>query len=119
MSKKRALETDDLQLALTNPFKGDPFQASRGTSLPFPTRDTAEVLRAVRFLTKPVMREGQIFKRVGVGLTDLVRADERQADLFLGPDERRERPGSDQCQVRTRHSWPRYGRMAYGRGEDG
>lgn len=74
-----------------NPFKGDPFHASRAVPLPFPTRDTAEVLRAVRFLTKSMMKPGQQFKRGGIGLTDLVRADQRQADMFFRPDERRER----------------------------
>lgn len=74
-----------------NPFKGDRFHVSRTVPLPFPTRDTAEVLRAVRFLAKAMMRKGQLYKRGGVGLTDLVRKDQRQADLFFGPDERRER----------------------------
>ena len=85
-----------------NPFKGDTFHASRAVPLPFPTRDTGEVLQAVRFLAKSIMsRTGQgrrpsdpapqAFKRGGVGLTDLVRADQRQADLFFGPDVKRER----------------------------
>lgn len=74
-----------------NPFKGDRFHASRTVPLPFPTRDTGEVLHAVRFLAKAMMREGQLYKRGGVGLTDLARTDLRQADLFFGPDERRER----------------------------
>lgn len=74
-----------------NPFKGDPFHASRAVPLPFPTRDTGEVLRAVRFLAKAMMRQGQVYKRGGVGLTDLVRADQRQPDLFFGPDVKRER----------------------------
>lgn len=74
-----------------NPFKGDRFHVSRTVPLPFPTRDTGEVLQAVRFLAKAMMRKGQLYKRGGVGLTDLVRADLRQADLFFGADERRER----------------------------
>lgn len=74
-----------------NPFKGDRFHVSRTVPFPFPTRDTAEVLRAVRFLAKAMMRRGQLYKRGGVGLTDLVRADQRHADLFFGPDERQER----------------------------
>ena len=32
-----------------------------------------------------------LYKRGGVGLTDLVRQDQRHADLFFGPDERREK----------------------------
>ena len=74
-----------------NPFKGDPFHASRAIPLPFPTRDTGEVLQAVRFLTRAMMKPGRRFKRGGVGLTDLVRTEQRQADLFFGPDLRRER----------------------------
>jgi DNA polymerase V len=74
-----------------NPHKGDEFHASRAVPLPFPTRDTGEVLSAVRFLAKSMMRKGQQFKRGGVGLTDLVRSDQRHADLFFGPDERKER----------------------------
>jgi len=80
-----------------NPFKGDTFHASRAVPFPFPTRDTAEVLRAVRFLATSIQeqakRQGRSvpFKRGGVGLTDLVRAEDRQADLFFGPDEKAER----------------------------
>ena len=74
-----------------NPHKGDGFHLSRAVPLPFPTRDTGEVLRAVRFLATSMMKPGQRFKRGGVGLTDLVRADQRQADLFVGPNVRRER----------------------------
>lgn len=74
-----------------NPHKGDGFHVSRAVPLPFPTRDTGEVLRAVRFLTKAMTRKGQQFKRGGVGLTDLVRSEQRHADLFFGPDERKER----------------------------
>lgn len=74
-----------------NPFKGNGFHVSRAVPFPFPTRDTGEVLSAVRFLAKAMMRKGQQYKRGGVGLTDLVRTDSRHADLFFGPDERRER----------------------------
>ena len=74
-----------------NPFKGAPFHASGAVPLPFPTRDTGEVLQAVRFLAKSMMKPGQRFKRGGVGLTDLVRSEQRQADLFYGPDVKRER----------------------------
>jgi len=80
-----------------NPFKGDTFHASRAVPFPFPTRDTAEVLRAVRFLATSIQEQAKRhgrsvpFKRGGVGLTDLVRAQDRQADLFFGPDEKAER----------------------------
>jgi len=73
-----------------NPHKGDGFHVSRAVPLPFPTRDTGEVLKAVRFLAKSMMKPGQSYKRGGVGLTDLVRSEQRQADLFFGPDVKRE-----------------------------
>lgn len=90
--RRRDLATGALWVWLDgNPFKGDPFHASRAVPLPFPTRDTGEVLQAVRFLVRAMMKPGQRFKRGGVGLTDLVRSEQRQADLFFGPDVRRER----------------------------
>jgi len=96
--RKRGLAAGALWVWLDgNPFKGDTFHASRAVPFPFPTQDTAEVLRAVRFLGKAIRtqaargRRAQAYKRGGVGLTDLVRADKRQTDLFFGPDERAER----------------------------
>jgi DNA polymerase V len=90
--RKRGLAAGALWVWLDgNPFKVDPFHASRAVPFPFPTRDTGEVLQAVRFLAKAMMKTGQRFKRGGVGLTDLVRSEQRQADLFFGPDVRRER----------------------------
>ncbi|MDI1254127.1 Y-family DNA polymerase [Thermomonas sp.] len=74
-----------------NPHKGDGFHVSRAVPLPFPTRDTGEVLQAVRFLAKSMMRPDQRFKRGGIGLTDLVRSEQRHADMFFAPDSRRER----------------------------
>jgi DNA polymerase V len=97
-----------------NPFKGDRFHASRAVPLPFPTRDTGEVLRAVRFLAKSMIKPGQQFKRGGVGLTDLVRADQRQADLFFGPDERRERGMDVMDRINAK-----YGRGTLGIGASG
>lgn len=90
--RKRDLAASALWVWLDgNPFKGDSFHVSRAVPLPFPTRDTGEVLQAVRFLAKAMVKPGQRFKRGGVGLTDLVRSGQRQADLFFGPDEKRER----------------------------
>lgn len=74
-----------------NPHKGDGFHVSRAVSLPFPTRDTSEVLRAVRFLAKSLMRPDQQYKRGGVGLANLVRSEQRQADIFFEPNARQER----------------------------
>jgi DNA polymerase V len=74
-----------------NPHKGDLFHASRAVPLPFPTRDTRDVLFAVRWLARSIMKPGQRYKRGGVGLADLVRGGQRQADFFSAPDPRRER----------------------------
>jgi DNA polymerase V len=74
-----------------NPHKGDLFHASRAVPLPFPTRDTRDVLFAVRLLARSLMKPGQQFKRGGVGLADLVRGGQRQAYYFTAPDPRRER----------------------------
>lgn len=74
-----------------NPYKGDRFHASRTVPLPCPTQDTAQILHAVRLLLRSMLREGQRYKRGGVGLVDLVRKECHQADLFDQPDARRER----------------------------
>lgn len=74
-----------------NAHKGDGFHSGKTIPLPFPTQDTAEVMQAVRFLFKAMRHEGQKYKKAGVCLVDLCRADQRQADLFFGPDERREK----------------------------
>lgn len=69
-----------------NPHKGDSFHASRAVPLPFPTQDTGEVIRAAAFLVRSMMKPDQAYKRAGVGLTDLVRVEARQPDLFFSPD---------------------------------
>lgn len=74
-----------------NAHKGDGFHASRAVPLPFPTRDTRDVLFAVRWLAKSMMRPGKQYKRGGIGLADLVRDGQRQADFFSAPNPRRER----------------------------
>ena len=97
-----------------NPHKGNGFHVSRAVPLPFPTRDTGEILQAVRFLAKSMMKPGQLFKRGGVGLTDLVRAEHRQADLFFGPDDRKERCMDVLDKINTK-----YGRGTLGLGTAG
>ena len=74
-----------------NPHKGNGFHVSRAIPLPFPTRDTRDVLLAVRWLAKAIMKPGQQYKRGGVGLAELVRGGQRQADFFSAPNPRRER----------------------------
>lgn len=74
-----------------NPHKGNDFHVSRAVPLPFPTRDTRDVLLAVRWLVKCMMKPGLQYKRGGVGLAELVQSGQRQADFFSAPDPRRER----------------------------
>lgn len=101
--RKRGLAAGALWVWLDgNPHRGNGFHVSRTVPFPYPTIDTGEVLQAVRFLMKSMMDHADrgrrpsekgmtLYKRGGVGLTDLVRQDQRHADLFFGPDERRER----------------------------
>lgn len=90
--RKRGLAAGALWVWLDgNPHRGNGFHVSRAVPFPYPTIDTGEVLQAVRFLARSMMKPGALYKRGGVGLTDLVRQDQRHADLFFGPDERRER----------------------------
>lgn len=90
--RKRGLAAGALWVWLDgNPHRGNGFHVSRTVPFPYPTIDTGEVLQAVRFLMKSMMKPGAMYKRGGVGLTDLVRQDQRHADLFFGPDERREK----------------------------
>ena len=97
-----------------NPHKGKGFHVSRAVPLPFPTRDTGEVLRAVRFLAKAMMKPHLEYKRGGVGLAELVRSEQRQADLFSGPDKRRERSMDVMDKINAK-----YGRGTMGVGTTG
>lgn len=74
-----------------NAHKGDGFHVSRAMPLPFPTRDTRDVLFAVRWLARSLIKPGKAYKRGGVGLAELVRGGQRQADMFSAPDPKRER----------------------------
>lgn len=74
-----------------NPHKGNGFHVSRAVPLPFPSCDTRDVLLAVRWLAKAMMKPDRQYKRGGVGLADLVQRGQRHADLFSTPDPRRER----------------------------
>lgn len=74
-----------------NPHRGNGFHVARSVPLPFPSWDTRDVLLAVRWIAKSMMKPGRQFKRGGVGLVELVRGGQRQADFFSAPDPRRER----------------------------
>ena len=43
------------------------------------------------WLAKALMKRGQLYKRGGVGLADLVHGEQQQTDLFSAPNQRRER----------------------------
>lgn len=74
-----------------NQHKGDFFHGSRSASFALPTRDTREALGVVRRLFGAMHRPGQKYKRAGVGLLDLCRADLRQADFISAPNPRADR----------------------------
>lgn len=97
-----------------NPHKGDGFHVSRAIPLPFPTRDTRDVLFAVRWLAKSIMKPGQQYKRGGVGLAELVRGGQRQADFFSKPNPRRERGMEVMDQINSK-----FGRGTMGIGTTG
>jgi DNA polymerase V len=113
--RERDLATGALWVWLDgNPHKGDQSHVSRAVPLPFPTRDTRDVLFAVRWLTKSIMKPGRCYKRGGVGLADLVRGGQRQTDFFSAPDPRRERSMDVLDRINAK-----YGRGTMGLGTSG
>lgn len=87
--RERSLAAGGLWLFLDgNQHKGDFYHGGRAISFPFPTRDTRQALTAVRVLFRALHRPGQKYKRGGVGLLDLGRADLRQPDFFARADSR-------------------------------
>jgi DNA polymerase V len=74
-----------------NQHKGDFFHGSRAASFALPTRDTREALGVVRRLFGALHRPGQKYKRAGVGLLDLGRADLRQTDFITAENPRADR----------------------------
>lgn len=72
----------------TNPFKPNEPQYSDGLSiaLPVATADTARLLRAARWLTNKLWRDGYRYKKAGVELSDLTPSSSFQADLWAEPD---------------------------------
>jgi DNA polymerase V len=72
----------------TNPFKPDEPQYSDGLSVALPavTADTARLLRAAKWLTGKLYRDGYRYKKAGVELSDLTPSPSFQADLWAQPD---------------------------------
>lgn len=77
--------------AHTNPFKPNEPQYgdSLSIALPVATADTARLLRAARWLTNKIWRDGYRFKKAGVELSDLTPSASLQADLWAAPDSER------------------------------
>jgi DNA polymerase V len=75
----------------TNPFKPGEAQYSNGmtVSLPVATADTARLLRAARWLTRRLWRDGYRYKKAGVELSGLTASPSFQADLWAAPDSER------------------------------
>lgn len=68
---------------MTNRFKDEPqYYNSTTTSLPVATNDTAELLGYVFRATEAIFSPGYRYKKAGVLLSELVPAQQRQADFF-------------------------------------
>ncbi len=82
----------------TNPFREqDPqYQASQGVSLPVATADTAKLVAAAQRALSAIWREGFGYKKAGVMLLDLVKADTVGSGLFDRCDDPR-----SQARMRT------------------
>lgn len=113
--RERQLAAGGLWIFLDgNQHKGDFFHAGRALSFPFPTRDTREALRVVRWLFRALHRQGQKYKRAGVGLLDLGRAELRQADFFNAANPRADKAMDVMDRINLR-----YGRGTAGFGASG
>jgi DNA polymerase V len=83
--RKRGLVASGVWVfANTDPFRPELKQhhPSRMTTLPTATSDTRVVLTLARRLMQGLLRRGYAYKQAGIGLMDLARPDQLQADLF-------------------------------------
>jgi DNA polymerase V len=92
--RRQNLATANLTVFIhTNRFKANERQyvAQQGVQLPVASSDTGRLSAAARFALAKIWRSGSRYKKAGVMLLDLVRADDVQAGLFHAPDDRRSR----------------------------
>ena len=88
--RRQGLATAHLAVFIeTNPFREqDPqYHASRAVTLPVATADTAKLITAAQTALAALWRPGYRYKKAGVMLMDLVKADRVQGGLFDAPDD--------------------------------
>ena len=90
--RRQHLATAHLTLFLqTNPFRPqDPhYMPTQRVTLPVATADTAKLIAAAQAALAAVWRDGYCYKKAGVMLTNLVRADSVGSALFAPRDDAR------------------------------
>jgi DNA polymerase V len=77
----------------TNPFNDTPYYSNAVTySLPFPSANTAVLIRHAHQILEKIYKEGYSYKKTGVFLSGIVPDDQVQRDLFAAePDLVREK----------------------------
>lgn len=92
--RRQQLATANLTVFIhTNRFqtRDRQYVAQQGVQLPVASADTGRLSAAARFAVSKIWRDGYRYKKAGVMLLDLVRADQVQAGLFHAPDDARSR----------------------------
>ena len=90
--RRQELATAHLSVFVeTNPFReSDPqYMAIRGVALPVATADTSRLVGAARRALGAIWRDGYRYKKAGVMLVNLVKADTVGSGLFDGRDDAR------------------------------
>ncbi len=115
--RKRGLVASGVWVfANTDPFRPELPQhhPSRAMTLPSSTSDTRVVLTIARRLLQAIFRAGYAYKQAGVGLLDLARPSDVQADMFTPAV-----IGNDALMATLDKINRRYGRGAAGLGASG
>ncbi len=75
----------------TDRFKDSPYSESKFLPLSFPTSGTGEIIHYCKLALQRIYKDGEIYKRAGVVLTDLIDDCLIQEDLFDPVDRNRQR----------------------------
>jgi DNA polymerase V len=72
----------------TNQFREDlsQYSASKTVSLPFPTNDGANIIRAAHEALKLIYKQGYRYKKCGIFVNDLTPASDVQLNMFVEED---------------------------------
>lgn len=90
--RRQGLATAHLSAFIeTNPFREQDkqYRASRGLTLPVATADTATLITAAHAALRAIWRDGYRYKKAGVMLVDLVKANSVGSGLFERRDDTR------------------------------